>query len=79
MEQDFITNVGLWQHIIPQIMARLTLKGNLVRAAGRPDVYLDGDTFADPNDEMGIRRPTGDGRRGGDFEMYAWLETTFIG
>jgi Family of unknown function (DUF6519) len=56
-----------------RLLARLTLKGNFIRARKEPDVYLDGDTFGDPQDEFGIRRPTGDGRRGGDFEMYVWL------
>jgi hypothetical protein len=56
-----------------RLLARLTLKGNFIRAREEPDVYLDGDTFGDPLDEFGIRRPTGDGREGGDFEMYVWL------
>jgi hypothetical protein len=58
------------------VLAHLTLKGNFIQATGEPDVYLDGDTFGDQRDEFGIRRPSGDGRRGGDFEMYVWLTTT---
>jgi hypothetical protein len=60
---------------IGPVLAHLTLKGNFIQATGEPDVYLDGDTFGDQRDEFGIRRPSGDGRRGGDFEMYVWLTT----
>jgi Family of unknown function (DUF6519) len=80
VEGRFFEVLMLWGnqgiHALP---AHLTLKGNFIRAREEPDVYLDGDTFGDPRDEFGIRRPTGDGRRGGDFEMYVWLMTTFIG
>jgi hypothetical protein len=48
------------------VLAHLTLRGNFIQAEAEPDVYLDGDTFRDPESEFGIRQPTGDGRRGGD-------------
>ena len=68
-----------------RILARLTLKGNFIWAAsgGRENkLYLDGETVRfDPADEsgtalgkaFGVRLPSGDGRRGGDFEMWFWL------
>jgi hypothetical protein len=85
VEQKFIDKLksllepieGAPRPLVPRVLARLTLKGNFIRALAlhpeEPDVYLDGDTFGDPQGEFGIRRPTGDGRRGGDFEMYVWL------
>jgi hypothetical protein len=73
VEQNFIDRLATLD-LIDRMLARLTLKGNFIRASEEPDVYLDGDTFGDPQDEeLGLRRPTGDGRRGGDFEMYVWL------
>ena len=72
-DQGFFSTLNDMGNIHLRVLARLTLKGNFIRAKGESDVYLDGDTFDDPRDEFGIRRPTGDGRRGGDFEMYVWL------
>lgn len=79
VERPFVSNFSLLGHITPRVPARLTLKGNFIRALGEREVYLDGDAFADPDDELGLRRPTGDGRRGGDFELYVWLTTIEIG
>jgi len=66
-----------------RILARLTLKGNFIWAtsSGRENkLYLDGEAVRfDPTDEsgtgkeFGVRLPSGDGRRGGDFEMWFWL------
>jgi len=62
-----------------QILARLKLKGNFIWAdrGNRREqrVYLDGETFRLPerDDEFGVQLPSGDGRRGGDFEMWFWL------
>jgi len=71
--QNFIDRLRRLSVSAGRVLARLTLKGNFIRARREQDVYLDGDTFGDPHDEFGIRRPTGDGRQGGDFEMYVWL------
>ncbi len=73
VRQNFIDRLTRLGHSTGRVLARLTLKGNFIRARKEPDVYLDGDTFGDPQGEFGIRRPTGDGRQGGDFEMYVWL------
>jgi hypothetical protein len=78
VEQNFINALSIIGPITNRIPARLTLKGNFITARGAPDVYLDGDTFGDLGDEFGIRRPSGDGRRGGDFEMYVWLTTIIV-
>ncbi len=58
-----------------RLLARLTLKGNFIWAKGRPNVYLDAETYglvpnSTPND---LSLPTGDQRRGGDMEMWFWL------
>ena len=53
-----------------RILARLTLKGSFVWAKGNPTVYLDGTSFGTAK---GLRLPSGDGKRGGDLEMWFWL------
>jgi hypothetical protein len=63
------------------LLARLRLKGNFIWARGNPSLYLDGAGFgvATPPDTVtGFQRtdvplPSGNGRRGGDFEMWFWL------
>jgi hypothetical protein len=61
------------------LLAHLTLKGNFIWARGNPSLYLDGESFGSPvpPDTAGNQRtdigPSGDGRRGGDFEMWFWL------
>ncbi len=58
-----------------RVLARLTLKGNFITQEGKPDVFLDGDSFRD-SEEPGIQFPSGDNRRGGDFEMWFWISNT---
>ena len=61
----------------PPMLAHLTLKGNRIWALGNPNLLLDGDVFTAPdpsgNQRTGILLPSGDGRRGGDFQMWFWL------
>lgn len=52
-----------------RILAHLTLKGNFIWA-GEPELYLDGEAFGT---HQRLDFPSGDGRRGGDFEMWFWL------
>jgi hypothetical protein len=55
---------------------RLTLKGNFIWANGNPNLFLDGDDFGSVQagaTNMFLRFPSGDKRRGGDFEMWFWL------
>jgi hypothetical protein len=58
-----------------RLLVRLTLKGNFVYAAGNPDVNVDGEVFgALEGSVLDVKLPrSGDGRRGGDLEMWVWL------
>lgn len=60
-----------------RVLARLTLKGNFIWALKDPTLYLDGDLFGVAGGEGGAaaaaRAPSGDGRRGGDLELWFWL------
>jgi Family of unknown function (DUF6519) len=57
-----------------RVLARLALKGNFVWALSDPKLYLDGEVFGFNRDAMiDARFPSGDGRRGGDLEMWFWL------
>ncbi len=65
----------------PGILARLTLKGNFIWGVDTTGnrLYLDGEVYGVPRrdgttglniEDSGV---AGDGRRGGDFEMWFWL------
>jgi hypothetical protein len=59
-----------------RVLAHLTLKGNFIWAQRDSSLYLDGDVFGFQQDggaNTDIRLPSGNGRRGGDFEMWFWL------
>jgi hypothetical protein len=59
-----------------RLLARFTLKGNFIWDRRNPDLYLDGEVFgtqAAGADNTDIRLPSGNGRRGGDLEMWFWL------
>ena len=59
-----------------RVLARLTLTGNFIWAQRDPDLYLDGEVFgarAATGGTTDIKLPSGDGRRGGDLEMWFWL------
>ena len=65
---------------IERVLARLVLKGNFVWSRQNPSVFVDGDAFGmrSPDGRTEILRDatgrmSGDGRRGGDFEMWFWL------
>jgi Family of unknown function (DUF6519) len=56
------------------VLARLILKGNYIWGPKEPELYLDGDAFGTIADgHVDTRFPSGDGKRGGDFEMWFWL------
>jgi hypothetical protein len=57
------------------VLLHLTLKGNFIWADNDPRRYLDGEAFAVPDGQTphNIRLPSGDRRRGGDFEMWFQL------
>ncbi|HMQ31030.1 MAG TPA: DUF6519 domain-containing protein [Chloroflexaceae bacterium] len=62
-----------------RLLARLRARGNFIWSDSRgARLYLDGETFGqpglDPEDvSVHLRLPTGDGRRGGDFELWFYL------
>jgi hypothetical protein len=62
---------------IDRILARLTLKGNFIASlpdGANPPSLLDGDVFGSAGrDRTTAVLPSGDGRRGGDFETWFWL------
>jgi hypothetical protein len=62
---------------VPAILAHLTLKGNFIWARDQRLLFLDGETYGVPRSEedpTGLDLPSGDLRRGGDFEMWFRLE-----
>jgi hypothetical protein len=60
---------------IDRLLARLILKGNFIWARERPGLYLDGNAVGLPPgvSPTNLALPSGDGKRGGDFEMWFWL------
>ena len=69
--------------VLPTLLAHLTLKGDKIWSASDPNTYLDGETlgvpYTDPIDNKtrrtGILLPSGDGRPGGDFSMWFWIQS----
>lgn len=58
------------------VLARLTLKGNFIWDRDNTNRFLDGEAFGvqqPGSNNTSLRLPSGDGRRGGDFEMWFWL------
>ena len=59
---------------IQRVLAHLTLRGNFIWGQQDTKEYLDGDAFGVRADQgTGIALPSGNGRRGGDLEMWFWL------
>lgn len=62
-----------------RVLAHLTLKGNFIWDQTNPEnpaLYLDGEAFGFRRPDVtntDLRLPSGNGRRGGDFEMWFWL------
>ena len=58
------------------ILTRITLKGNYIWSQNDPTSFLDGDVFglrlSGSNNEA-LTFPSGDKRKGGDFQMWFWL------
>lgn len=56
------------------ILARFTLKGNFIWTPTTPPLFLDGEAYGfEQNGGTSLSLPSGDRRRGGDFEMWFWL------
>ena len=62
-----------------RLLARITLKCNFIWSRDNPLLFLDGEVFGQPRIDptgtnIGLRLPqSGNGKRGGDFEMWFWL------
>jgi hypothetical protein len=62
-----------------RLRLRLVLKGDLIWGLNDPTTYVDGEAFgsartdADGSQRISLNFPSGDGRRGGDFEFWFWL------
>ena len=59
----------------PRVLVRLKLAGNFIWGPQRtPKLHLDGEVFGIPADgRVDIGLPSGNGRRGGDLDMWFWL------
>jgi hypothetical protein len=60
------------------ILVHLTLKGNFIWATDDRFLFLDGEAVSVPRTAqkpVGLDLPSGDGRRGGDFEMWFWIKS----
>jgi hypothetical protein len=58
-----------------RLLMRLTLKGNVIWGADDPTLFLDGEAFGIKRGaNIGLQLPkSGNGKKGGDFEMWFWL------
>lgn len=71
------------QEQVNRLLTHLTLKGNFIWGQNDPSLYLDGEAFgiaqagaAAP--QTALRLPSGNGRRGGDFEMWFSLAPPMV-
>jgi hypothetical protein len=59
------------------LLAHLIVKGNSIWSQDDPTVFLDGEAFGQPsqggNTSITLRLPSGDRRRGGDFDAWFWI------
>jgi hypothetical protein len=63
----------------PGILTRLTLKGNFIWDRATRSLYLDGEAFGVPGgsgSNLSLSLPSGNKKRGGDFETWFWLVAT---
>lgn len=77
----FDTRIAGTQHP-GRLLARLTLKGNYIWSLRDPKLYLDGELFGITDEDgvvMAAQVPSGDGKRGGDLEMWFWLVEFKVG
>lgn len=71
---------GFASSVTNRVLARFLLKGNFIFGGAQNALYLDGDSFGVPvgtAGQIGLSSTAGDGRRGGDFEMWVWLTQLF--
>jgi len=84
LETTLFQGLGTLGSATTAVLGRLTIKGHFVwlqgdpgGVAGNPGVHLDGTVYGTLTSQntVGSGLPSGDGRRGGDFEMWFWLVT----
>jgi hypothetical protein len=57
-----------------RVLTHITLQGNFIWTDDKEDLYLDGEVFGEAsNSTVGLRFPSGDGSRGGDFKMWFFI------
>jgi hypothetical protein len=57
-----------------EALVSVTFKGSFVWEEGSPSTLLNGPAFGMPqNGQIGLQFPSGDGRRGGDFQCWFWV------
>lgn len=72
---------GVMTSSTPNLLARLTLKGNSIWAADNPKAYLQGNARGTPytdtsgTQHTGLQLPSGCGGGASDFEMWFWLKS----
>lgn len=85
--QTFLSGVFAQIAANAGILTRFVLKGNFIWSQNDPNLFLDGEAFGAPfpsvsalvkktsalTNNNAITLPSGDKRRGGDFEMWFWL------
>ena len=59
------------------VLTHLTLRGDFIWSQNDPTLFLDGEVFGRPpggdNKNVSLRLPSGDRRRGGDFNIWFWV------
>ncbi|HMD20708.1 MAG TPA: DUF6519 domain-containing protein [Alloacidobacterium sp.] len=59
------------------LLMRLVVKGDFIWSQDDPNLFLDGEAFGQPpqggNSNISLRLPSGDRRRGGNFDMWFWI------
>lgn len=85
--QSFLNNTFAQVSADTGILTRFTIKGNFIWSLNDPSMSLDGDAFGTPfsdisgatkkpgdlKNNVALSLPSGDKRRGGNFEMWFWL------
>jgi hypothetical protein len=76
---QWLSEIALSNHLTADrgVLARFTLKGNFIWTPATPTappLFLDGEAFGlGQSGQTLLDLPSGDRRRGGDFEMWFWL------
>jgi hypothetical protein len=60
---------------VARLLVRVVIQGSFIWSAASPGLFLDGDVFGRPGPKghVNLGLPSGDGRRGGNFEMWFWV------